>query len=219
MRGLLIKDLKYVKSQKMFLILVAAICIYFFVTETNTTYVISYATMVFTLLVINTINMDEQNNGMGFLFTFPIRRITYVLEKYVLGILLTTMVLVAGSAIMVVVASVKSLSYQPQEWFSVLFGCLLTASLILAITLPLQLKFGAEKGRVVMVMGVACVVAIGYGIQQIAQEYFADLVSVVERFLQGMGATEVAVCIIVLVIGMLGISCVVSAVIMKRKQF
>ncbi len=59
MRGLIIKDLKLLKSQRMFLIVVAAGSILFLINGSDPGFVFSYVSAMFSLLVITTISFDE----------------------------------------------------------------------------------------------------------------------------------------------------------------
>lgn len=214
MKGLFIKDLQLIKTQKTFFFLITGICIWLAVSGSNPSTILSYAAAIFTILSVSTLNFDETENGMSFLLTFPISRRIYVFEKYALGVLLTAVVLAAGSVLMLAVAAVKSLSYSTQEWFSAVFGAMLTAALILSVTLPFHLKFGAEKGRIAMLAAIGCVAIVW----QAAKLFPIDLSTVTDR-IQSASIAEIAVCLSICIIGMLGISYLISAAIMKRKQF
>ena len=74
MKGLYIKDFKLMMNQKMFFIVIAAMAIFFAVTQTNIFFVISYATFIAAMFVISSISYDEFNNGNAFLFTLPVTR-------------------------------------------------------------------------------------------------------------------------------------------------
>lgn len=98
MKGLLIKDLKLIKNQKSFLVLVAVLCLLFLFRGQSPVYVISYASAMITILTTTTVSYDEMDNGMNFIFTFPVSRKHYVREKYLFGVLLMIGVTVAGAA-------------------------------------------------------------------------------------------------------------------------
>ena len=77
-------------NQKMFFIVIAAMAIFFAVTQTNIFFVISYATFIAAMFVISSISYDEFNNGNAFLFTLPVTRTGYVKEKYLFAATLAT---------------------------------------------------------------------------------------------------------------------------------
>ncbi len=218
MKGLLIKDFKLMKAQNKFLILMAVLCIWFFIANREVAFVISYMAAMISVLVVATVNYDEYDNGMGFLFTYPISRRSYVLEKFVFGMLMMAGICIAGGILVFAKAALKHEVYDPAEGLTALLISIITVSLILSVTLPVQLKFGAEKSRIALVLGVAGAGIVVYGVQQAAKICAVDLSGVAERIRQA-SITEVAVCICVLSAAMLGISYWISVVIMKGKQF
>ena len=55
--------------------------------EFESTFVVSYFTMIASMFVLSTISYDEYDNGYAFLFSMPFSRTSYVKEKYVFSIL------------------------------------------------------------------------------------------------------------------------------------
>ncbi len=218
MKGLLIKDLKLIKTQKTFLIIVAGICVALLASGKEMSVVFAYVAAVLSMVVVSTVSYDEYNNGMSFLFTLPVSRKKYVLEKYVFGILSVAAVLAAGSGLMGVVSAVKLQSFQQQEWFLALLGAVLTAVLILSLYLPVQLKFGAEKGRIVMFLIIAAVVGLGYAVKEAALVFQVDLSGIMEQVMNA-GTAQVTAALAALSALLMVISYMVSVAVMKRKQF
>ena len=109
MKGLLIKDFKLLKNQKSFLAIVAAVCAFVMI-KGSESYALFYGAAMAAMLSVNSIGYDEENNGMGFLFTLPVSRRDYVLEKYGFGLLLLGIVLAAGS---VLSAGISAVQEQP----------------------------------------------------------------------------------------------------------
>ena len=218
MKGLLIKDLKLIKTQRTFLSIVAGICVALLASGKEMSVVFAYVAAVLSMVVVSTVSYDEYNNGMSFLFTFPVSRKKYVLEKYVFGILSVAAVLAAGSGLMGVVSAVKLQSFQQQEWFLALLGAVLTAVLILSLYLPVQLKFGAEKGKIVMFLIIAAVVGLGYAVKEAALVFQVDLSGIMEQVMNA-GTAQVTAALAALSALLMVISYMVSVAVMKRKQF
>lgn len=150
MKGLLIKDMSLMLGQKRFFLIVLGMGIMLMFSGNNPSASIGYITMLITIFSLNTLSYDEHENGMSFLMTLPINRKTYVLEKYVFtGILACvggTFSMVAAYAVSVI----KKIEFYPEEIY-VTGGILMAMSiLIFAVTFPLIIKFGAEKGRIAM---------------------------------------------------------------------
>lgn len=61
--------------------------IIFLITNEDLSMAVPYVTMMFSIFSLTTISYDEFDNGMSFLFTLPVNRVKYVVEKYIFGIL------------------------------------------------------------------------------------------------------------------------------------
>ncbi len=214
MKGLLIKDLKLIKTQKTFLVLITIVCGYLLLKGSGQ-FAMTYAGIILPMLVVTTVNFDDSGNGLSFLFTFPVSRKAYVLEKYLLGMLLLAVAGIAASVIMIVTSAVTSVVYTFQECYTMALSSLIIVSIILSLALPFQMKFGAEKGRIAMAVTIICIGVAGYTLQQVTN---IDFLTVAGPFRQA-DEMEVAAIIIALAAGMLGISYAVSVAVLKRRQF
>ena len=81
MKGLLIKDLKLLKGQKNFFVVLIVIAIVLSVSMSSPSFVIGYMTFIGAVFTLSTISYDEFDNGNAFLFTLPFSRMDYVIEK------------------------------------------------------------------------------------------------------------------------------------------
>lgn len=155
MKGLMIKDFALVwHNKKMFLVMFV---IMFLAVQnyTNYTFVIGYNTMLFILLILNTMTMDEYYKSMPFMMTLPVKRETYIAEKYVLmlgfsfiGALLTTLICIVIHQEMAGQLAVEGLFIY------------LVMAMFQLLMLPIQLKFGGEKGRIVLIGMLAVITVI-----------------------------------------------------------
>lgn len=102
MLGLFIKDLKLLKAQKkMFMLVGIVTAVVLFNIQDGTEmigFMAGYMVFVGTMAATSTIGCDEADHGTVFLFTLPVSRKEYVLEKYGLA--------VAGSAAAVCIVTV-----------------------------------------------------------------------------------------------------------------
>ena len=90
MKGLLVKDFKLIKLQKNFFIVIIAIAIGLAVINDSPTFMLGFLTFVVSMFTLSTITYDEFDNGNAFLFTLPISRKSYVVEKYGFSFLVGT---------------------------------------------------------------------------------------------------------------------------------
>ena len=156
MKGLIIKDFKLLMMQKSFFITLAIVAIFFGIT-TDTIFVIGFLTMICSMFSLSTISYDEFDNGNAFLFSLPITRKGYVIEKYIFGIMLGVISLILSTIINSTVTN---------DLFLVALIYIPIVLVLQSLMLPLQIKFGSEKSRVAMFMVFAIIFIIGYGFNE-----------------------------------------------------
>lgn len=217
MRGLLIKDFKLLKNQKSFLFIVAAVCAFVMI-KGNGSYALLYGAAMAAMLSVGSIGYDEENNGMGFLFTLPVSRREYVLEKYGFGLLLLGIVLAAGSVLSAGISAVQPRPMEAMEWAEMLLGPLVTSAAIQSFMIPVQLKFGTAKSRAALLLVFLIVTGISYGVVKMAEILHIDYSGIMQTIEQaGDAAVITGLCL--LAAAMMGVSCAVSFAVMKKKQF
>lgn len=214
MRGLLMKDLQLMKVNKRMLFIIVALAVVMLVMGNSmNSFVIGYVTLVFAFQVLTTITYDEYDQSGAFLMTMPVTRTLYTLEKYVFAFL--SMALGWGGVV-VLSAVFQLVSKTEGDWIEWLVGAIavLTVALVLlAISIPVQLRFGGENGRIViMTIVVVCVVAFFLFSKVI------DIELVLEQFFGRLSAYAIPVVIAILVIMYL-ISICVSLRIVKKKEY
>lgn len=218
MKGLLIKDFKLLKNQRMFMVIAVVVSIWMLVSGNDRIYIFSYLAAMFSVIVTGTIGYDEENNGMGFIFTFPVSRSQYVLEKYVFGMLILAAAVAGVFAASAVISAAKTPDHGPQEWTAAILTALLVSVLIQSVTIPVQLKFGSAKSRAAFLIIMLCILAAVYAAEQIAKATRMDLSAIEGKLVNASTLTVIAgICLIS--IALTGISYAVSVTVMKRKQF
>ena len=151
MTALLIKDWKVFKNQGryFFTILAIAMAILIVGSEEYAIFATSYTTFLVAYFALGTISYDDYDNGMSFLMALPVTRRIYVSEKYLLAVLLT-----AGAWIFSIGINCLFFGSGASKEFLWEMLCtepvfLMTVFIFLSISLPLFLKFGPEKGRMI----------------------------------------------------------------------
>lgn len=217
MKGLLIKDLMLLKNQMRFFIMFSMLCLFMLFINFNPGYVIGYMTLIFVMFTFTTISYDEFDNGFTFLFTLPVSRKMYVREKYLYGILsgITVWTLVF---LLVIIDAVLTGGIAYFDVFTTALTYLIMILLFFAVNLPLQLKYGAEKGRIVLVGVTVSVFAVVFGLAKIVESFDMNLLKAVDT-LERMGSVcffgiLIAACILII-----RISYSVSVKIMEKRQF
>lgn len=220
MKGLLIKDFQLCLLNIRLLVVLCIVSI--FITSSSSAsaaFVISYMTIIFFMFVLTSISYDELDHSISFLFTLPISRKTYVREKYVFSLICGMIGLIFSSAICSIVGTIKNTDFFGSDFIPVALGIYLMLLFIVALMLPIQLKFGGDNGRIALFIVFGVIVAavyIGSKILEHFHIYEADII----KFLDLMFSANTALIIpvfIILVLAALGISYGISLKIMNHR--
>lgn len=220
MKGLLIKDFQLSLLNIRMLVIICVVSI--FITSSSTgsaSFVISYVTIIFFMFVLTSISYDETDHSISFLFTLPISRKTYVREKYIFSLICGMIGLVFSTAVCIIVGAVKNVNLIEPGMIPAALGIYLTLLFIVALMLPIQLKFGGDNGRIALFIVFGVIVAaifIGSKILEHFNIHEADII----KFLDLLLSSNTALAIpgfILLVLAALGISYRISVKIMEHK--
>ena len=217
MRGFLQKDIELLKQNRSFLGLVAVMVI-FFVSVKNDAFIIIYLGMMGGFLSISTISYDEADRGMGFLMTLPAARKTYAIEKYILGYGVSFLLLLTGFVVSVTANHFRGVAVDQGEWMLTCETGILIVVLCMVLLIPVQLKFGADNGRIVMAAVVGGTFGLIYLIAKVIQSFGVDPDQMLLE-VQNLGIGLISLIILVFLGLTSYISCRVNIHIMERKEF
>ena len=223
MKGLLIKDFRLLSVQKNFLAVILVMCILFLIVYEDPSFMIAYLVMMVSFFSISTISYDEYDNGGAFLFTLPITRKGYVTEKYVFGLINMMLAAVFISVLALLSMYIRHIAFLPEEFVMTLLGSCVAVILILSIMIPLQLKFGAEKSRIALIIMVLAIILAGYLlvnylIAPADKSQVSQLLLSATNLMDTHPAQTIAGICFVLIVLML-ISYFVSVKIMQKKEY
>ena len=218
MKGLLLKDFYIAKLQKTFGILILIMGAAFSFLWESPTYMVGFLTFIATIFVLTTISYDEFDNGYTFLFTLPISRKLYVTEKYVFALLYGCGVWCVTTALAAAYTAAADRSALHAQWFMSYMVYLGFVLLIVSVTVPVQLKFGGNKGRTAMIITLGGLFLIGYGFVYILKKAGIDIEEILGR-LSAMGTAALWITGFVFLLLILLFSFGISVQIMKKKEF
>lgn len=218
MKGLLMKDIKLLKNQYYFLAVLVLFSFFYIVYGKNLSFLLAYLSSMFSILVISTINYDDLDNGMEYLFTMPISRKDYVREKYVFGILAAVLILGFGTVLYLAASVWRHASFEEGEFSLSLLSAFLVAAIAQSLLIPIQLKFGAEKSRLAFLAITICLVGTGYAVSQGLKLLDIDSRAIIESLSQ-LPLAAYPICLFLMSCGLLAISYAISLSIMNKKQF
>ncbi|MBQ8246947.1 MAG: ABC-2 transporter permease [Lachnospiraceae bacterium] len=223
MKTLLVKDYRILMTQKKSLFILLIVGVIMVISTFEIDFLTGYMMMMAMVLSLGTVNYDELDNGMAFIMTLPANRKTYAIEKYVL----TMVNIVACATLMLIIYFITkgfiNWQFGAGDMVSVTAGWICGIMIAASVMIPLYLKFGAEKRRVVMMLlwGVVAVIAIGG--QKLAEVMAGtEAMNTINGFFTkirtlpvGVVVLSVVAVLVMVVIFSLGI----SIGIMKKKEF
>lgn len=218
MKAMMMKDINFLKNQKQFFGAIVIMLVLFSVVQDNPYFAISYVTLMFSILSLTTMSYDDYENGMCYLMTLPIRRRDYVKEKYLFGILSSISGLACASAFTILSTHLKGGSFSFGEWKAVALACFVIIVAALAVTTPLQLKFGVERSRMVImgVYGFGCLAV--FVIVKLGKAAGLDISAILDSaFVENLTTTVWGIGIVSMVV--LIVSYLISARILEKREF
>lgn len=216
MKGLLIKDFKLMRGQKNFFYMMLLIAVLMIAVSNDFAMAVGFLGYLGSFFALSTISYDEFNNGNPFLFSLPITRKMYAVEKYVFGIVSGGISCMAGAMIGTVATLVKSSGTIQDVWLAALM-VLPTMMILLAVMLPIQMKFGGERGRIALIIMIGTLLVIGILIGKVVNAFNVELASVFNK-LSSLNIGMVITLLIVVSAIFLTVSCKISMGIMEKKE-
>lgn len=217
MAGLLEKDLRLVLQRKQTLVIFLLLGLFMNYAASGEA-AVAYLSFLCLILTVGTISYDEFDNGYAFLMTLPIDKKIYVFEKYVfcfLGSLLSWGVAVVIGIVMNSIRGI-SISYLEciQSWLILIPVLVLMEDFMI----PVQLKYGAEKGRIVFALIACVIVGIGMLGGRILQNKQVSLTPLLER-IENLSEVEGILIVLAVILLCTIISVSISKHVMDAKEY
>lgn len=153
MKGLLIKDLRLLYTQKSGLLLMCGLAVALsFYAELGSLFLVLYVTVFSCMLGLNTIAYDQFDNGYAFLFTLPITRRQYVAEKYIFSLCVPLLFWLCSIVTVCILQRGDTSVTEQFTWGA--FGPL-SILFITAFSIPIHLKFPSSLASAIVSMGMA----------------------------------------------------------------
>ena len=162
MKGLLIKDFRFLVRQKSSLLVFIGIGLYFLITGVDVSFALMFTVMMASIFATSSISYDSFDNGMAFLMTLPIQKKTYVISKYIFS---TLVVLAMGGFIILLAAIGANMGLEHlnlADLNGMIVVAAVFATVMLSLMTPIYIIFGGENARVAIlaVYGILAVLAL-----------------------------------------------------------
>lgn len=188
-KGLIIKDILQLKNYKKTLIVFILIFTLTSISGTDGTgnMLAIMLTLGFGMFSMASFNYDELNKADRYILTFPLTKKQVVLSKYILVIGSTVIGSILGTILgFIVTFAINKQVLNIEELILAGLGGIFGIGLIEAIQIPCVYKWGAEKGRIQMVIVTAFVALLAGGVIFIGEKIniqFTSNFDMLSRFL------------------------------------
>lgn len=219
MKGLLIKDFCLMKNQKNFFIVIIVIAAMLLYTNPeNTLFVVMYVTILSSFFTLSTISYDDYDNGSPFLFSMPITRMQYALGKYIFAFITSCIGWVFSSLIAYAIGNSKGMIDDMSSWWLSVVVYLGVVFIAIAVMLPIQIKFGAEKSRIAtLAVGGIIIILVCFS-KTISEKVSIDLSGIINGIFSLKTGVLATIAVIVIAIAEV-ISIMVTNKILQNKEF
>ena len=218
MSGLIVKDLELIRVNiKIYLAVFAIGVVYLIAKKDSAAFFTSYMIVMSVGLSAGTVSYDSYEKGMNFLMTLPVTRKQYVYEKYLLSMLIT---LITGAVSFL--AGIMKVQLSGNGMVEdILVGtaaALFVAGLLLALVIPLRIKYEAEKSRIIMLGFIAASFLVGIAGKKIIEMSHGTIYNI-EEILDSLSAGNIILSGVVIfaVVVLISVGC--SCRIINNKEF
>lgn len=154
MIGLMKKDFLLIKNNKNIILIAFLMVILFGVFgEMDISYILPFMLLT---VYMSSFSYDEYNNFNAYVCTLPNGRENVVKAKYILTIILTIFISIIAFFITLLTTKLDI-----KEILSSLTGSIFALTIVVSILYPLLFKYGSEKGRIILLVGVLAISGIG----------------------------------------------------------
>lgn len=195
MLALVLKDLYMLQKQfKLIGVMLAFFMFMAFVLD-NGIFLITLILIFATLQVTTAFTFDEMSDWDKFAGTLPVSKKQIVQSRYVLGVVLSVGGLLIVTPIMIV-SNVITFNLPIYQVGAILTVVISFALVIIAILLPLYIKFGSQKARIIMFVLFFTPTILGGTMAGAFESVKADLPPVDTLALYSYGLPILALCIV-----------------------
>lgn len=160
MKGLMLKDLLLLKQQKTLFLVIGGLAVGLACLSDDLGFVVGFSSLILSSFSLTSLAYDELNRGLVYLFSLPITRKQYVLEKYGLSLFIGGLTWILAFILVMVSNYFRQVQATSEIiQFSILLLPIMLV--VIAVNLPIYLTFGRERAPLVQFFLIGIIVVIG----------------------------------------------------------
>ncbi|MBQ6334812.1 MAG: ABC-2 transporter permease [Erysipelotrichaceae bacterium] len=213
MKGLLIKDmmLNFRSFKTIFIYLFISVFMSF---SMDGSFIIAYTAMLLGMMGLGTIAYDEMDNGYPFLLSLPGSRKTYVQEKCLYCSIMEVIGAIFGLLIYVISSIIKGVDIDLTNGLPMVIGIILVTMLVIFFMIMIELKYGSEKSRVVLMIIYGVLFVLMMAISRVK-----PLSIFIFKIVNSLSETLLISSIFIIVIALMILFYFLSVRVMENKEF
>lgn len=210
MKSLILNDVYNIgHNTKQMILLLLFWCVCFFSSIEDGGYIVLCAILTATM-TITTFSFDEKCNWTKYAIIMPVTRENYVVGKYLVAFIFSVIGVAWGSIITFLVCQWRG-SFQLEMFLLNIYAGLIVAMFFCSIWIPLLVKYGAEKTRMIMIFAIAIPIIIVVWIWKTLKE---QGVVFSEKLIRGLAYASP-----ILILLWIAITMLITIRIFRKKEF
>ncbi len=219
MKALFIKDFRLIlRQQRGTIFLFLAVVLLMVGAIDNPMFGIIYTVFFLPSLLISTIAYDIYDNGMPYIMALPVSMKQYVAEKYLLTVGGSLVINILATSLTALVQAFKSGRTDLTELLVCSFVAESVILIYSAVGLPVNMRYGTEKGRVILIIMAIAIGAFVGGSKSLLEAGNEKTVAT-DWWISQFGVVELLMVMVFVCIVVNVISYLVCVKWMEKKQY
>ncbi|MEB3060447.1 ABC-2 transporter permease [Parvimonas micra] len=209
MTALILKDIATLKKTLLLTITICVALAIYGIYENAIFMIPLICAMIPLILTAISFGYDTKSNFEQYAFSMPIKKSSYVLSKLFFAFAFG---LIGSICIFILLTIQNIMTIEYIVFISII--TLIASILMSAIQLPFILKYGAEKGRLIMVITYFVIFALSTFLKE-----KSDLITKLAELFNKSSMTMICIGIVLIGLIMIGLSVKSSIIIMEKKEY
>ncbi|MCI8327267.1 MAG: ABC-2 transporter permease [Lachnospiraceae bacterium] len=211
MKGFILNDLYHISNMIKQTLLIVVVWGFAFANGSGSGAYMPMFTILFCMMGMATVfATDEKCGWMKYAMIFPVSKRDYVLAKYIVNFIFALSGCLTGIVLTVLVNQVREVAMKESMYLRSLIAVGI-GMIFGSVFIPLMIKYGTEKARIILLGIVMIPVLLGYFLQRLLEDMRIEIaVDLLERGVYLLPAAAILLTVVTYVI---------SARIFERREF
>lgn len=218
MKGLLVKDYRFLLGQKSSFLIFIGLGLFFLLTGEDVNFGVSYAMIFAAIFAAGSITYDSHENGMAYLLTLPIQKKGYVAEKYLFSLAVIVLMGAVMGAMVLGCGMFGGTVYETEVVIDAFVMAFTMAVTMIAIMIPIYVIFGAEKARIAIMVIAGVIAVLVFVVSEFAEDAMVKVTEFLTK-LDGLSELQSALLLAGVFAVILGISMVITMKGLEKKEY